>query len=136
MANPTRVLQIFALGPPKVSLGEHLVTFPTRKTLALLIYLATEGGMQLREHLAALLWPEASPERSRANLRNTLGHLQTALRQASGETQTSYLSVAHSELGLNPDAEIDFDLHTVERAYELARADRSSRKPPEGSARA
>jgi DNA-binding SARP family transcriptional activator len=111
-----------------------LVTFPTRKTLALIVYLAIEAGLQPREYLSALLWPEASSERSRANLRNTLGHLQTALRQASGETQTSYISIAHSELGLNPDAEIDFDLRTVERAYALARADRSSRKPPEGSA--
>lgn len=63
-----------ALGPPEVHLGEHLVTFPTRKTLALLIYLAIEAGLQPREHLATLLWPEATPERSYASLRNTLGH--------------------------------------------------------------
>ena len=30
-------------------LGENLVTFPTRKTLALLIYLAIEAGPQPRE---------------------------------------------------------------------------------------
>jgi len=134
MANPTLPLQLFALGPPEVRLGERLLVFPTRKTLALLIYLALEAGLQPREHLAALLWPEASPERSHASLRNTLGHLQTALRQASGQAQTSYLSVTHNSLGLNPDADIDFDLRTIERAYALARADRSSRTLPEGSA--
>ena len=119
---------------PKCVLGKRLLTFPTRKTLALLIYLALEGGSQPREHLAALLWPESNPERSYASLRNTLGHLQTALRQASGQAQTSYLSITHQTLALNPDADIDLDLHTVERAYTLARTDRSSRVPPENSA--
>jgi tetratricopeptide (TPR) repeat protein len=37
-------------------------------------------------------------------------------------------------LGLNPDADTNFDLHMIERAYALARADRSSRMLPEGSA--
>ena len=109
-------LRLHFLGPPEARLGETLLTFPTRKTLALLIYLALEGGSQQRDHLAALLWPESNPERSHASLRNTLGHLQTALRQASGQAQTSYLSATHHTLALNPDAEIDLDLHTVERA--------------------
>ncbi len=134
MADPTLTLHILALGPPEVRLGEYLVTFPTRKTLALLIYLAIEAGLQPREHLAALLWPEGSPERSHASLRNTLCHLQTALRRASGESQTPYLSVTHNSLALNPDADINFDLQTVERAYSLARSDRSSRSLPDGLA--
>jgi DNA-binding SARP family transcriptional activator len=127
-------LHLYALGPPEIRLGENLVTFPTRKTLALLIYLAIESGSQPREALSTLLWPEASPERSHASLRNTLDHLQTALRQASGQAQPSYLSITHNSLSLNPDANIDFDLRTVERAYLLARADRSSRTLPEGTA--
>ncbi len=134
MASHASQLHLHLLGPPEVRLGERLLPFPTRKTLALLIYLALEGGPQPREHLATLLWPESGPERSHASLRNTLGRLQTALRQASGQAQTSYLSVTHDALALNPDAEIYLDLHTVERAYGLARADRSSRAPSEGSA--
>jgi DNA-binding SARP family transcriptional activator len=134
MADQILPLQLFALGPPEVRLGENLVTFPTRKTLALLIYLAIETGMQPRESLATLLWPESRPERSYASLRNTLGHLQTALRQASGHAQTPYLHVTHQSLGLNPDAEIDLDLHTVAQAYALARADRASRWVKEASA--
>jgi DNA-binding SARP family transcriptional activator len=98
-----------------------------------LIYLALVPGAQTREHLATLLWPEASPERSHASLRNTLGHLQKALNQAGGLVLTSYLSITHNSLGFNPDADIDFDLQTVEQAYALARADRSSRMLPEGS---
>ncbi len=134
MADQTLPLHLFALGPPEVRLGENLLTFPTRKTLALLFYLALEAGAQPREHLAALLWPEASPERSHASLRNTLGHLQTVLRQASGQAHPPYLTVTHNSLGMNPGAEIILDLQLVERAYTLARADRSSRMLPEGSA--
>ncbi|MBN1313950.1 MAG: hypothetical protein JXA42_00715, partial [Anaerolineales bacterium] len=134
MVDQTLILHICALGPPQVRLGENLVTFPTRKTLALLIYLAIEAGLQPRDHLAALLWPEASPERSYASLRNTLGHLHAALRKASGQAQTPFLSVTHNALGLNPDANIDFDLHTIELAYTQARADRSSRMLPDGLA--
>ncbi len=133
MLDQAQTLHLYALGPPEVRLGGNLVTFPTRKTLALLIYLAIESSPQPREALAAMLWPEASPERSHGSLRNTLDHLQTTLRRASGQAQTSYLSVTHHSLSLNPDADIDFDLHTVERAYALARAERSSRMLPEGS---
>jgi DNA-binding SARP family transcriptional activator len=134
MADQTLPLHLFALGPPEVRVGDRLMVFPTRKTLALLFYLAIEAGTQPREQLAALLWPEATSEHSHASLRNTLGHLQTALRQASGQAQTSYLSVTHNSLGLNPDADITLDLQTIERAYALALADRSSRILPEGSA--
>ena len=133
MVDQTPTLHISALGPPKVRLGDNLVTFPTRKTLALLIYLAIEAGLHPREHLAALLWPEANPERSYASLRNTLSHLHASLRQASSEAKTSYLLVTHHALGLNPDANIDFDLEKVAHAYEQARADRASRMLPEGS---
>ncbi len=133
MADLLLPLHLYALGPPEVRLGENPVTFPTRKTLALLIYLAIESGPQPREALATLLWPEASPKRSHASLRNTLDHLQTTLRQASGQAQTSYLLVTHNTLSLNPGANIDFDLQTVEHAYAQARADRSSRTLPEGS---
>ena len=127
MADHTPVLHITALGPPEVRLGDHLVSFPTRKTLALLIYLATEASLQPRDHLAALLWPEASRARGYASLRTTLGHLQTALGRAGNQNLSRYLSVSHQALGLNPDAAIDFDLQTVEHAYGLARADRTSR---------
>lgn len=125
-------LQLF--GPPEVRLGKTVLTFPTRKTLALLIYLAIEGGSQPREHLAALFWPDSSPERSYASLRNTLSHLQTTLDPDRNQAQPSFLTVTHHTLALNPEAAIDLDLQTVERAYNQARADRSSRVPLESLA--
>lgn len=134
MAEESPILHILALGPPEVRVDDNLVSFPTRKTLALLIYLAIEGGLQLREHLAALFLPEANSERSYANLRNTLGHLQTVFRRFSNQAYPPYLTVTNQALGLNQDTPIDFDVHTVEHAYTLARADRSSRKLTERSA--
>jgi DNA-binding SARP family transcriptional activator len=114
--------------------GDRLLVFPTRKILALLIYLAVEGGQHPREHLATMLWPESNTERSHASLRNTLGHLQSALRQASNQTDNAYLSVTHTALALNLDAPINLDLSTVGRGYRLARAERSSQTPPDGAA--
>jgi DNA-binding SARP family transcriptional activator len=134
VARPTSQLHLALLGPPEASLGKRTLKFPTRKTLALLAYLAAEGGEQQREHLAALLWPEASTQRSHASLRNTLGHLQASLRRASGREQTTYVAVTHGALALNPEAGINVDLQTVERAYAQARADRSGRSVPKGSA--
>ena len=127
-------LQLYLLGPPEVRLGERLLTFPTRKTLALLIYLTLESGSQPREALATLLWPESNQERSYASLRNTLGHLKTTLSSASNRAQIDYLSITHAALALNPGADVRVDLHTVERAYDQARADRSNRVHPENSA--
>lgn len=127
-------LQILLLGPPEVRLGPQLLAFPTRKTLALLVYLALEPGPQPRERLAAMFWPGSSVKRSYGSLRNTLNHLLTTWRKASGQHHHAYLTIAHQTLGLDPDALIEFDLQTVDRAYAIARADRSSRAVPEGSA--
>jgi DNA-binding SARP family transcriptional activator len=89
--------------------------------------------MQPRQHLVALLWPESNPERSYANFRNILGHLLKGLQQIEEQTDSVYLSITHQALGLNLDANIDFDLRTVESAYRMAHADRSNRTLPDGS---
>ena len=89
---PNQVLRVLLLGPPDVNLDDQRVTFVTRKTLALLIYLATEGGIIPREQLSTLLWPEASPKRSHANLRNTLSHLKNALHQGGGTRRSLLIS--------------------------------------------
>ncbi len=53
-------LTIRLLGIPEICVGEQLLSFRTRKVLALLVYLAVEKGMHSRESLMALLWPELS----------------------------------------------------------------------------
>src|SRR4051812_13706983 len=57
------------------------VTFATRKTLALLIYLAVEEKVQPRERITTLLWPDSNSELGRTSLRKTLAYLRQALGQ-------------------------------------------------------
>jgi len=128
-----RQLHLLLLGPPEVRLGAKPLTFPTRKSLALLIYLAVEGGPQPRERLAALLWPESSPDRSRASLRSTLNRLQSSLGQAGGQALASLLAIDNNALTLSPNPRLDLDLRSVESAYAQARAERSRRAPAVGS---
>src|SRR3990170_7219251 len=125
-----RQLHLLLLGPPEVRLGAKPLTLATRKSLALLIYLAVEGGPQPRERLAALLWPESSPDRSRASLRSTLNRLQSSLGQAGGQALASLVSIDNNALTLRPNPSLDLDLRSVESAYTQARAERSRRASP------
>ena len=126
-------LHLLLLGPPEVRVGTKPLTLPTRKSLALLIYLALEEGLQPREHLAALLWPESSPDRSRASLRSTLNRLQSSLGQAGGQALASLISIDNSALTLRSNPSLDLDLRSVESAYAQARAERLRRAPTEKS---
>jgi predicted ATPase len=57
--------------------GRRIDRFPTRKTAALLAFLALAPSRpHTRERLAALLWPDAEPESARHNLRLTLSRLR------------------------------------------------------------
>jgi DNA-binding SARP family transcriptional activator len=64
------------LGPAVVRVDGRELAFRTRKALALVAYLALEGGHQSREQLTALFWPDAEPEAGRNSLRNTLSGLR------------------------------------------------------------
>lgn len=66
------------LGPPGVEKDGRAVEFETRKAVAILAYLALNPGRQPRERLAAMFWPEASPERARGALRRTLSAIRTS----------------------------------------------------------
>src|SRR5207247_10303288 len=55
-------LQLSLLGTPVVKHGERTLTFSTRKALALLAYLAVEGGMHPRKNLSDSFWPELYAE--------------------------------------------------------------------------
>lgn len=111
-------LEICLLGPPEVWSSDDLVDFPTRKTLALLAYLVLEQGMQRRERLAALFWPESDTSRGRANVRNTLNYLRNSLPQTAGG-DTLHLIIERDALGFNFDADYHLDLETVATAADL-----------------
>jgi DNA-binding SARP family transcriptional activator/tetratricopeptide (TPR) repeat protein len=81
------------------------VSFPTRKVLALLIYLVVEGGRPSRETLMALLWPESPPEKAAVTLRGALSRLRKAL-QPAGE----YLLSEGSTVAFDGERDHDLDL--------------------------
>ncbi len=102
-------LVIHTLGQPAVYHGGEPVVLPTRKSLALLIYLAVEGG-QSRERLAALLWPASKPEAGRAALRNTL----TFIRRALHDGQGLHMQTSHAQVALVQNHDLAVDLRLLE----------------------
>jgi DNA-binding SARP family transcriptional activator len=76
-------LSLSCFGSFCAEVGENPVRFSTRSARALLIYLAMHAGRAFeRDHLAALLWPEASSEQAHTSLRQTLYRLRQSLNQA------------------------------------------------------
>ena len=113
-------LELRLLGPPVARRDGTPLSLRTRKALALLAYLAAEGGAHRRAELAALLWPESDEKRARATLRSALADLRSALGSGAG-TDGEYLLVDRNSLGLNAGAGVDLDLTDLRTAYELAR---------------
>jgi len=69
------------------------------KARALLAYLALEGGFHTRESLAFLLWPDASVQAGRENLRRMLFLLKGALKPDAIESSRDVLRL-RTETGL------------------------------------
>jgi DNA-binding SARP family transcriptional activator len=105
-------LELALLGPPEVRRDGEPVRLRTRKALALLTFLALEGGMQPRARLTALFWPEFAETQGRSNLRNTVSYLR--------ETLGDHFVVARDVLGLRDGFTLDFfALEAAGRASEL-----------------
>src|SRR5258708_2881404 len=114
-------LKIALLGPPEVGHRDHRLTFPDRKGLALLAYLAAEGGVHERQKLTRLLWPESDMGHGRTALRITLLHLRHSLEEKASPEDESHLLITHDTLGLDLASGIDLDLHALETAWKLLR---------------
>src|SRR3954468_7076742 len=76
-------LDLALLGSPEVRYADQVLAFRTRKALALLIYLAVEGGHHSRPAITALFWPESDAAHGRSMLRTTLTHVHRALQQSA-----------------------------------------------------
>jgi DNA-binding SARP family transcriptional activator len=100
-------------GTPTAHRGGAPVTFRTRKTFALLIYLAVERQPVARDQLAALLWPESDSAHARGMLRNTLVYLRQALGDAT-------LRISRETVGLTPGFDVELDLDAVQAAADTA----------------
>ena len=118
-------LSLRLLGPPEASLEGLPVRFRIKKELALLCYLAAEGGRHPRRKLAELLWPESEERHARADLRAVLHKLRKTLREESAHDGVARFFVIESNrLDLEP-REIELDLEVFEAAVSLARRETS-----------
>ncbi len=107
------VVEVTLLGPPRVVRDADLVTFETRKALALLALLAMSDRPRSRAALCELLYPGHDPERSRGALRRTL----STLRKGIGD---EHLETSGDALALRRGADLRLD---VERFHRLAGGD-------------
>src|SRR5713101_6206895 len=109
-------LYLSLLGEPIVKHGEDTLTFSTRKALALLVYLAVEGGTHARKTLSESFWPELDAEHGRAALRTSLLVLRKLLERSHGPGEQTHLQVGRDTLGLAQDSPLVLDLRLVEAA--------------------
>jgi DNA-binding SARP family transcriptional activator len=123
-------LCISLLGPPAVSFGGLGARFERKKALALLCYLAAQGGKRPRAELAELLWPRSEERRARTDLRSALAQLRKTLgedearRGNGGSEGVRLLAIEGDLLGVEPGA-VELDLRTLEAAVSLARSETS-----------
>jgi DNA-binding SARP family transcriptional activator len=107
-------LQLSLFGVPVVKHSQTTLTFSTRKAMALLVYLAVEGGLHSRKTLSESFWPELDAEHGRAALRATLFELRKLLERSHGPGEQAHLLVERDTLGLNQDSSLLLDLRLVE----------------------
>jgi DNA-binding SARP family transcriptional activator/tetratricopeptide (TPR) repeat protein len=87
-------ISLALLGPPIVERDTTLVTFDTKKAIAVLALLAVSGREQSRERLAAQLWPDSDGAHARGSLRRTLSVTAAAVGEG--------LSISRNAVALRP----------------------------------
>lgn len=96
-------LKLFLLGSSYLEQDGQTVEMDTRKALALLSYLAVNGGGYNRDTLAVLLWPDYDESGARGAFRRTLSTLNKALGQGVLEISRERIALA-AQSGLWVDA--------------------------------
>src|SRR5260370_22028591 len=109
-------LQLSLLGEPIVKHDERTLTFSTRKALALLVYLAVEGGLHTRKTLSESFWPELDAEHGRAALRATLLELRKLFERTHGPSEPVHLLVERDTLGSGQGSPLRLDTRLVDAA--------------------
>ena len=102
-------LEISLLGPMRVRRDERPCDgFESAKSRALLAYLAMEAGREhSRESIATLLWPEGSTSAARANLRNALANVRSAI--GDRDRRPAHIQATRDTLRFDPHRECDLD---------------------------
>lgn len=103
-------LVLRTLGGVHVTLdGEPIHDFGSRKTCALLLYLAVESDhVHQRSHLAGLLWPDWPEHAARTYLRQSLAALRDILDDRT--SATPYLLATRQTLQFNPRSDYWLDM--------------------------
>ena len=114
-------LAITLFGASQPTLDERPISFATEKCRALLVYLAVEAGRtHRRETLAALFWPDQPEKAARANLRQTLHRLRSAIGDIGDPTP--HLLVSVRDIQLNPAGDHWLDVAEFDRHLAAFRA--------------
>src|SRR6266568_4326349 len=114
-------LSFALLGPLEIRHGDSVLKFSTRKALALLIYLAVEGGSHTRRALSELFWPELDSKHGRAALRATLLQLRQ-LTEHEESSAKSHIHIGQDSLSLDLSSEVVLDVHQLEVVHKEVRA--------------
>src|SRR5436853_7342227 len=111
-------LAISVLGNVSVAFGGPQIRIKTRKSRALIAYLAlADGRQETRERLVGLFWSESDENKARASLRQSLHELREAFLQAG------YDGMQTEKLVIDLDRErLDVDLWDVLSEAECHRA--------------
>jgi DNA-binding SARP family transcriptional activator len=128
-----RRLSVGLLGPPRVGFGGRAIRFERKKTLALLCYLAAEGGQRPRAELADLFFPKSDERHARTDLRSILSKLRKALGDDGASNGANgdgvrLLAVDGDSLGVEQRM-VELDLRALEAAVSLARREVSGTTP-------
>ena len=111
-------LTVSLLGSFEIKLDDQPVTRAvTGKVRALMAYLAVEADRpHNREVLAGLLWPDYPERSARANLRNTLSNLRTAI--GDRDATQPYLQIARETIQFSTESDCWVDVAAFRTAIE------------------
>lgn len=113
-------LQVF--GMPEVRSGEQILSFRTRKALALFIYLALESRQHSRDDLVSLLWPESDEVQGRASLRNALFQMRSLLQGVASHDGSAWITSEQGFLKFHRSSDLELDIEFIQRAFSLTNA--------------
>jgi DNA-binding SARP family transcriptional activator/predicted ATPase len=105
------------LGPVRCTLDGRPVRFRTKKSEAMLLYLASEGVVR-RESLLGLLWQDYPERSARQSLRTNLSYLKRAIPEVEKKGEDFYVPLVLSDsqaVQINPAAAYQCDLATFSR---------------------
>jgi DNA-binding SARP family transcriptional activator len=102
-------LSLYLLGDLRIEINnEPIENIPTDKARALLVYLALEGERPLhRDVLAEMFWPERPSGVGRANLRQAVGSLRSALGDRNAPSPFIHARRDHIQLNTDENVWID-----------------------------